>query len=172
MSYTGRLWAIGYDNEQGADTLRAEVAALGFAGGEIGRDLMLLDLAVAVRHADGTFSLERKPFPRVSNILNDSTVGFLAGLVLALPICSSTAAAILGAGGSAEGDARIDDDFVCEVQAMMKPGTSVLFILDEGGDIEAIQRTLHGLGGKVLKTNVDVERAKLIQVTLAAEEKS
>ena len=50
----------------------------------------------------------------------------------------------------------------------MKPGTSVLFVLDEAGNMEVILHTIQGLGGMVLKTNVDLERAKLIQSTLAA----
>ena len=49
----------------------------------------------------------------------------------------------------------------------MKPGTSALFVLDDEGDMEMILHKIRGLGGTVLKTNVDVERAKLIQSTLA-----
>jgi uncharacterized membrane protein len=50
----------------------------------------------------------------------------------------------------------------------MKPGTSAVFVLDDSGDMEIILRKIQGLGRKVLKTNVDLERAKLIQSTLAA----
>ena len=50
----------------------------------------------------------------------------------------------------------------------MKPGTSALFVLDDDGDMEVILHTIQGLGGTVLKTNVDMERAKLIQSTLSA----
>ena len=42
-----------------------------------------------------------------------------------------------------------------------------LFILDNFGDMEVILHAIHGLGGTVLKTNVDVERAELIQSTLS-----
>jgi len=49
----------------------------------------------------------------------------------------------------------------------MKPGTSALFVLDDDGDMDVILHTIQGLGGTVLKTNVDLERAKLIQRTLA-----
>ena len=35
------------------------------------------------------------------------------------------------------------------------------------GDMEVILHNIRGLGGTVLKTNVDVKRAKLIQSTLA-----
>jgi uncharacterized membrane protein len=50
----------------------------------------------------------------------------------------------------------------------MKPGTSALFVLDHEGDMEMILHAIQGLGGTVLKTNVDVKRAELIQSTLAA----
>jgi len=50
----------------------------------------------------------------------------------------------------------------------MKPGTSALFVLDEQEDMEVTLHKIRGLGGTVLKTNVDLERAKLIQSTLAA----
>jgi uncharacterized membrane protein len=51
----------------------------------------------------------------------------------------------------------------------MKPGTSALLVLDEQGDLEVILHAIRGLGGTVLKTNVDLERAKLIQTTLQPE---
>ena len=51
---------------------------------------------------------------------------------------------------------------------MMKPGTSVLLVLDDGGDMEVILHHIRGLGGTVLKTNVDLVRARLIQSTLSA----
>ena len=62
----------------------------------------------------------------------------------------------------------IDNAFVSEVQSLMKPGTSALFVLDQEGDMDAILQGIRGLGGTVLKANVDVARAKLIQSTLAA----
>src|SRR5258705_12915645 len=62
----------------------------------------------------------------------------------------------------------ITGEFVTEVQGLMKPGTSAVFVLDAGGDMEVILRAIRGLGGTVLKTNVHVERARLIQATLAA----
>jgi uncharacterized membrane protein len=57
---------------------------------------------------------------------------------------------------------------VREVQALMKPGTSAIFVLDSQGDMDMILHGIRGLGGTVLRTNVDVERARLIQSTLAA----
>jgi len=55
---------------------------------------------------------------------------------------------------------------VRDVEAMLQPSTSALF-LDDGGDMEVILERIRGLGGRVLTTNVDGERAKLIQQALS-----
>jgi uncharacterized membrane protein len=97
-----------------------------------------------------------------------SAVGFLAGLVVAAPLAGAAIGAALGgAGSAAAARVGIGDDFIRDLEAMMKPGTSVLFVLDDEGDMDVILHTIRGLGGTVLKTNVDVERAKLIQTTLS-----
>jgi uncharacterized membrane protein len=77
---------------------------------------------------------------------------------------------MVGRAGSAAVSASvgIDDDFVTEVKGLMKPGTSAIFVLDDEGDMDVILHRIRGLGGTVLKTNVDLERAQLIQSTLAA----
>jgi uncharacterized membrane protein len=62
----------------------------------------------------------------------------------------------------------IDEKSVEEVRAMMKPGTSALFVLAVGGDMEVIFHHIRGLGGTVLKTNVDMKQAQLIQSALSA----
>jgi len=169
MTQAAHLWAIGYDDMARADQVRDEVARLGWDRGRGAKYLILLDLAVVVRHPDGSFALDRKPFPGVVNILGCTVVGFLAGLVLAAPLPGAAVGALLGsAGTAAAGHAGISKDFIREVTSLMKPGTSALFVLDDGGDMDVILHTIQGLGGTVLRTNVDLERAKLIQSTLAA----
>ena len=64
-------------------------------------------------------------------------------------------------------ESGISTEFIQSVEKMMRPGTSALFLLNEEGDLDVIQHAIHGLGGTVLKTNVDLERAKLIQSSLA-----
>jgi uncharacterized membrane protein len=169
MSTTTHLWAIGYDDMARADQVRDEITQLGWGTGNASKYLILEDIAVVVRHPDGSFTLDRKPFPGLANILGSTGVGFLAGLVLAAPLTGATIGALLGSAGSAAAThAGIKDDFIHDVVSMMKPGTSALFVLDDEGDLEMILHKIRGLGGTVLKTNVDVERAKLIQSTLAA----
>jgi len=131
--------------------------------------LILDDVAVVVRHPDGSFTLNREALPAASNVLGCSVVGFLAGLVLGAPLSGATIGAMVGGAGTAiSASVVIGDDFVREVKELMKPGTSAIFVLDDEGDMDVILHALRGLGGTVLKTNVDLEHAQLIQSTLAA----
>jgi uncharacterized membrane protein len=170
MSADSHLWAIGFDNMDQAESVRDKITGLAWGEGRGSKYLILTDIAIVVRHPDGSFSFNHEPFPAVANVLACTAVGFLAGLVVAAPLTGATIGALLGGGGTAAAaaSAGISADFIREVEALMKPGTSALFVLDDQGDMGMILHTIHGLGGTVLKTNVNVERAKLIQSTLAA----
>jgi uncharacterized membrane protein len=160
------LWAVGYDDMERASHVRDEIVRLGW----VETRLILTDLVVVVRHLDGSFTLDRERFPTGSNIVGASAVGFLAGLILGVPIVGAAIGAMVGGAGTAMSvmSTGIADDFVKDVQRLMKPGTSAIFVLDSEGDMTVILHAIRGLGGTVLKTNVDVERARLIQATLAA----
>src|SRR6266850_1384433 len=157
----GHLWAIGYEDMERAGQVKDEITRLGWDE----HYLILADVAVVARHPDGSFTLDREPFPAVPNILGCTAVGFIAGLVLAAPLTGAAVGALLGGAGTAgvASAVGIGDDFVREIEGMMKPGTSALFVLDDAGDMDVILHRIRGLGGKVLRTNVDLERARLIQ---------
>ena len=169
MTTTAHLWAIGYDDIDRADAVRDEITKLAWDPGNAGKYLILTDIAVVRRQADGSFTLNREPFPGAANILSCAAVGFLAGLVVAAPLTGATVGAFVGGVGTATmaAQSKISAEFVQEVEKMMKPGTSALFVLDAEGDMDVILHAIRGLGGTVLKTNVDLDRAKVIQSTLA-----
>jgi uncharacterized membrane protein len=168
MSTTAHLWAIGYDDMGRADQVKEEITRLGWGKGRGGKYLILEDVAVVVRHPDGSFTINREPFPYVGNILASTTVGFLAGLALAVPMTGAALGALAGSTGSAlAARVGLGDDFIREVESLMKPGTSALFVMDEVADMDMILHSIQGLGGTVLKTNVDPVQAKRIQQSLA-----
>jgi uncharacterized membrane protein len=164
MSKGGHLWAVGYDRIERAEEVRAEISRLGEK-----HCLILLDSAVAVRYPDGSLTLDGEPFVAAIKLTPGRTIAsFLAGLALgAPPLTGAAVGGLVGRRGGAVGAVGIGNDFVCEVEALMKPGTSALFVLDQEGDMDAILQAIRGLGGTVLKTNVDLDRARLIQSTLA-----
>ena len=113
----------------------------------------------------------REKLSAATNIVGSSIVGFLAGLVIGGPITGALIGAVVGSVASTVAvstSVGIGDDFIKEVEKLMKPGTSAIFVLDEEGDMDVILHQIRGLGGTVLKTNVDREHAQLIQSTLAA----
>jgi uncharacterized membrane protein len=164
MNRSEHLWAIGYDDMDRAAQVREEIQRLADK-----HCLILLDMAVAVRYPDGCVTLDGEPLV-VCPIRGRGFASFLAGLALgAPPLTGAAVGAWVGHHGAcASTEVGIDDHFVCDVEKLMKPGTSALFVLDDEGDMEVILHAIRGLGGTVLKTNVDPERAKLIQSTLAA----
>jgi uncharacterized membrane protein len=97
-------------------------------------------------------------------------VGLLVGLLTAMPLTGAAVGAVMGGVNTAVAAAvRIDAEFVRDVERMMQPGTSALFVLDDQGDMDVILDSIRGLGGTILKTNVDLERARLIQSALTAD---
>jgi uncharacterized membrane protein len=165
MANSSHLWAVGYDDMERADQVRDEIINLGWNK----HYLELDDVAVVVRHPDGSFTFDRKAFPDASNVLGCTVVGLVAGLVVGAPLIGAAVGAMVGGAGSVAvlASVGIGDNFVREVKELMKPGTSAIFVLDDEGDMEVILHAIRGLGGTVLKTNVDLERAQLIQSTLA-----
>ena len=62
MTSNAHLWAIGYDDMAGAARVGEEIKQLAWGAGQAGKYLLLEDIAVVVRHPDGTFTLDRKAF--------------------------------------------------------------------------------------------------------------
>jgi uncharacterized membrane protein len=165
MTGSGHLWAVGFEGTERASLVRDEITRLACEK----HDLNLLDVAVAVRYADGSLTLNGEPFPAVIKSHGGTVAHFLASLALgAPPLTGAAVGTLLASLGGAADTACISNHFVRDVEGLMKPGTSVLFVLDEVGNMDAILRGIRGLGGTVLKTNVDLERARLIQSTLSA----
>jgi uncharacterized membrane protein len=164
MTGSGHLWAIGYDDLGRAAQVRDEIARLAER-----HCLLLLDTAVVVRYPDGLVTLDGEPFVVVPKARGRTLASFLAGLALGAPPLTGTAVgAYLRATGTAVAGVGISEDFVSEVEGLIKPGTSALFVLDQECDMDTLLQGIQGLGGTVLKTTVDLERARLIQSTLAA----
>jgi uncharacterized membrane protein len=166
MEHSANLWAVAYDDTAKAEETRARITLLAEQG-----SLKVLDTALGIRHRDGVVTLEGEPLGTESRAHWSSVARFLAGLMLAVPPLTGGASGRMlhTAGLRCPTEIGIDEDFIREVVAVMKPGVSVLFVLDQAGDMDAILQGLHGLGGQVLKTNVNLEHATRIQQALAAK---
>ena len=159
MNDAGHLWAVGFDDVSRAEQVRGEIIKLAER-----HSLILLDWTVAVRALDGSFTVDGEPL--LHPIRRGRLANFLASLALGAPPLTSAAVDAFTGGASAAG--CIGDNFIREIEDLMRPGTSVLFVVDTAGDLKTNLESIRGLGGRVLKTNVDLDRARLVQATLAA----
>ncbi|MBV8782375.1 MAG: DUF1269 domain-containing protein [Phycisphaerae bacterium] len=166
MAESAHLWAIGFPDVHGAERFRDAVTSLAAPV----QSLLLRDLRILVRDVDGSVTFDREPFPAAGNVLDGGRLGFLAGIALSAPLLTATAVGdVLGlAGRSISGAVKIDDQFIRDIQVMLRPGTSAVLMLDLVGDLQTTLEGLRGLGGTILKTNVDLARAELLQSTLRA----
>ena len=166
MTTRAHLWAVGFDDMGWAAKARDAIGRLAREQ----HDFKLLDVAMAVRYPDGSLTLNGAPFPCETKIHQGAFAQFLACLTLGAPPLSAAAVDAMYAGiGAGMTEVGITDDFVRGVADLIKVGTSVLFVLDNVENIDAILGGIQGLGGTVLKTNVDLERAKLIQSALGGK---
>src|SRR5262245_43237745 len=130
ITNSNHLWAIVFEDIDRAEQVRDEVARLGWDE----HYLNLLDLVVVVRRPDGSFLVNRIPFPTKLNIVGCTTAGFLAGLVLAAPLSGAIVGAFVGGAGAAvASQVGIDAEFIRDAETLMKPGASALFVLDAEG---------------------------------------
>ena len=170
MTSTAHLWAVGYDDIQGASRAREVISDLAWNTPDVAKYLVLEDVAVVERHADGSFTVNRTPLSAIANISGFTVAGLLAGAVVSAPLIGATIGTVISSVGMAIAAVtkRLSPDFIKEIEQRMKPESSALFVLDYQGDLEVILHAIRGLGGTVLKTNVSDELAKLVQSTLAS----
>jgi uncharacterized membrane protein len=90
--------------------------------------------------------------------LGGGGIGLLAGLLLGGPIGGLVVGATAGAITGAMKDYGIDDTFIKEVSAGLRPGASALFLMTSGGDEEKILPELRVHKARLLKTTLPPEQ--------------
>jgi uncharacterized membrane protein len=87
-------------------------------------------------------------------------------MLLGDPIGGMVIGATVGAITGVLKDYGIDDNFIREVSAGIKPGTSALFLMTSGGDEEKFLPELRVYKGSLLKTTLPPEREELLRNAL------
>lgn len=166
------LWAVAYDDVAHAERLCRELLKLDAEGA-----LQVQELLIVLRRPDGTFELRREAYPPAGAMASGGALGFLVGALLIQPLVGPGVGALAAMLGPAVGaffgnivgvllETGIDTQFVKEVQSTIKPGSVLVFALGVALAEDKVLPRLQGLTGKVLRTNVDVDRASRIQELL------
>ena len=98
--------------------------------------------------------------------------GALIGLIFMSPLLGMAVGASAGAVSGALTDVGINDDFMKNLAASFKNGTSVLFVLVRKATPDKVLAELQGTGGKVIKTSLTHEEEDQLQAVLSTAKAS
>jgi uncharacterized membrane protein len=157
------LVVIGFDDQFKADTVRLDLLKLQ-------REYLIdiEDAVVAVKKADGSVKLHQSYSLPTAGAVGGGFWGLLIGTLFLSPLLGAVAGAAAGAAAGALADVGIDDRFMKELAATLKPGSSALFVLVRKATPDKVLEALQGVGGKVLKTSLSHDDEAKLQAALAA----
>lgn len=157
------LVVIGFGDEFKADEVR--VALLKMQKEYL---IDLEDAVVAVKKADGKVKLHQSYNLPAAGAVGGGFWGLLIGTLFLSPLFGVVAGAAAGAAAGALADLGIDDAFMKELAATLRPGTSALFVLVRKATPDKVLEALQGVGGKVLKTSLSHDDEAKLQAALDA----
>jgi uncharacterized membrane protein len=155
------LIVVGYD-----DPLKAEEVKLKLLKMQKDYLIDLEDAAFAVKDKSGKVRLHQAISLTAAGALSGGFWGSLMGLIFLNPLLGMAVGATAGAVSGALADVGINDKFMKELAATLKPESSVLFVLVRKATPDRVLEELAGTGGKVLKSSLSHENEKKLQAAL------
>jgi uncharacterized membrane protein len=159
------LIAIGYTDETTALEAMDEV-------GRLTQELIIQPDAVAaiVRNKEGKIRVTTNHHPVGAGTTWGLFWGFLFGILFFVPFFGMAIGAGLGAIMGKLEKTGIDKEFQRQVQDMLKPGTSCLFVVVEKVTPDKAVAALSKYGGTVLKTSLSEKAEKELQEELHGQQ--
>ncbi len=159
------LVVVAFDNVSEADQLMDKLGKL-----QKERLITLDDAAVVVRKQDGNVKVKQAHNLVGSGAVGGAFWGMLIGLLFLAPWLGLAIGAVSGALAGKLTDVGIDDNFIKEVGATIKPGNSAAFLLVRESTPDKVLDELKGFNGTVLKTSLSKENEAKLKVAFGAEE--
>lgn len=125
------------------------------------------DAAIAVKDDKGRIKLNQLVNTKAAGAVSGTFWGTLIGLIFLMPLAGAAVGAASGAIAGALADVGIDDNWMKETAAAIKPGTAALFVLFRKVSGEKVLERLKGEGGTVMKTSLDHTKEAALQAALA-----
>jgi uncharacterized membrane protein len=157
------LVAIEYD-----DPFKAEEVRLSLMKLQKEYLIDLEDAVVAVKDQKGKVRLHQAFNLTAAGALSGGFWGILIGMIFLNPLLGMAMGAAAGAVSGALRDIGINDNFMKQLAANMKPGSSTLFVLVRKVTPDKVLDEIKGTGGKVLQTSLSHEDEAKLQTALSA----
>jgi uncharacterized membrane protein len=161
------LIVIGYEDQFKAEEVRTQLLKL--------QKEYLIDLedaVVAVKDDSGKVKLHQITNLTAAGAVSGGFWGTLIGLIFLNPLIGLAAGAGAGALSGALTDVGINDNFMKDLAATFKNGSSLLFVLVRKSTPDKVLAEIQGSGGKVIKTSLTHEQEQKLQAALDASQAS
>ncbi len=132
--------------------------------------MVLKDAAVVIRKPDGKIKVKQATHLVGAGMVGGAFWGMLIGLFFWLPWLGLAIGAIAGAISGALMDYGINDDFIKEVGATIKPGGSALFLLIEKWTEDKALERLNKFNATIIRTSLTKEEEEKLKVAFGAGE--
>jgi uncharacterized membrane protein len=157
------LVVIGYDEPFKAEEVRLKLR-------KMQKDYLLdlEDAVVAVKDQAGKVKLHQAVNLTAAGAIGGGFWGSLIGLIFLNPLLGAAIGATAGATSGALTDLGIDDTFMKDLAATLKPGGSALFVLVRKATPDKVLEEIAGTGGRVLKSSLSHDDEAKLQAALGA----
>jgi uncharacterized membrane protein len=125
------------------------------------------DAVIAVKTDAGPVKLNQLVNTTAAGAASGSFWGFLIGVLFLNPLIGVALGAASGALSGLLTDYGINDAFMKELAASLKPGDAALFVLIQNMTADKVLKEIQGAGGTVLKTSLDDTKEKVLREALA-----
>jgi uncharacterized membrane protein len=156
------LVAIVYPSEQKAEEVRQRLFQL-----QKEYLIKISDAVIAVKTEAGPVKLNQLVNTTAIGAASGSFWGLFIGLLFLNPIIGVALGAASGALGGALSDYGINDAFMKELSASIKPGNAALFVLIQQMTADKVLKEIKDAGGVVLKTSLDDSKEQMLREALA-----
>ncbi|MBR5883108.1 MAG: DUF1269 domain-containing protein [Mailhella sp.] len=146
------LVVVAYPNEYQAEEVRLRLL-------QMQKEYLvdLEDAAIAVRKENGKIKLRQLYNLTGASALTGGFWGLLVGLIFLNPLLGVAVGAGAGAVSGALADVGVNDKFMKDLAAQLKPGGSMLFILCRSISLDKALAELEGTGGTIIRTSLSHE---------------
>jgi len=160
------LVVVGYDDMFKAEEVRLKLM-------KMQKDYLidLGDAVVAVKDQEGKVKLHQAVNMTAAGAVSGGFWGTLIGLIFLNPLIGLAVGATTGAVSGALTDLGIDDKFMKDLAATLKPGSSALFVLVQKATPDKVLDELSGTGGTMLKSSLSHDDEAKLQTALNAVKK-
>ena len=132
--------------------------------------MVLKDASVVIRKPDGKIKVKQATHLVGAGMVGGAFWGMLIGLFFWLPWLGLAIGAIAGAISGSLMDYGINDDFIKEVGATIKPGGSALFLLIEKWTEDKALERLNKFNATIIRTSLTKEEEEKLKVAFGAGE--